>query len=120
MKKRALVGRTTWEWRRCPRRGATETCKWGSYQRRPWFLSGRQTVAAAQMLKRDPALPVETAVARVLGQAAPGPPPAVGQGSDPGQDAPPRDPRLRPDDVDENGDVWNPATQPAVPEDDDR
>src|SRR5438046_3367252 len=41
---RALAGRTGGEWRRCPRCGETETCKWGSYQRRPWLLSGRQTV----------------------------------------------------------------------------
>jgi len=41
---RELAGRTVWEWRRCPRCGETETCKWGSYERRPWFLSGRQTV----------------------------------------------------------------------------
>ena len=41
---RGLAGRTVWEWRRCPRCGETETCKWGSYQRRPWFLRGRQTV----------------------------------------------------------------------------
>jgi len=41
---KALAGRTVWEWRRCPRCGETETCKRGSYQRRPWFLSGRQTV----------------------------------------------------------------------------
>jgi transposase-like protein len=41
---RALAERKVWEWRRCPRCGETETCKWGSYQRRPWFLSGRQTV----------------------------------------------------------------------------
>jgi transposase-like protein len=41
---RALAGRTVWEWRRCPHCGETETCKWGGYQRRPWFLSGRQTV----------------------------------------------------------------------------
>ena len=41
---RALAERTVWEWRRCPRCGETETCKWGSYERRPWFLSGRQTV----------------------------------------------------------------------------
>jgi transposase-like protein len=40
----ALAGRTVWEWRRCPHCGETETCKWGSYTRRPWFLSGRQTV----------------------------------------------------------------------------
>jgi transposase-like protein len=41
---RALASRSVWEWRRCPRCGETETCKWGSYRRRPWFLSGRQTV----------------------------------------------------------------------------
>ena len=41
---RALAERKVWEWRRCPRCGETETCKWGSYERRPWFLSGRQTV----------------------------------------------------------------------------
>ena len=41
---KALAGRPVWEWRRCPRCGETETCKWGSYRRRPWFLSGRQTV----------------------------------------------------------------------------
>jgi transposase-like protein len=41
---RALAGRTVWEWRRCPRCGETETCKWGHYDRRPWFLGGRQTV----------------------------------------------------------------------------
>jgi hypothetical protein len=39
-----LAGRKVWEWRRCPRCGETATCKWGSYERRPWFLSGRQTV----------------------------------------------------------------------------
>ena len=41
---RGLAGRTTWEWRRCPHCGETETRKWGSYQRRPWFLGGRETV----------------------------------------------------------------------------
>ena len=41
---RELAGRTVWEWRRCPRCGETETCKWGRYTRRPWFLSGRETV----------------------------------------------------------------------------
>lgn len=41
---RALAERQVWEWRRCPRCGETATCKWGSYRRRPWFLSGRQTV----------------------------------------------------------------------------
>ena len=41
---RALASRSGWEWRRCPHCGETETCKWGSYQRRPWFLSGRGEV----------------------------------------------------------------------------
>ena len=41
---RGLADQTVWEWRRCPRCGETETCKWGSYERRPWFLRGRQTV----------------------------------------------------------------------------
>lgn len=41
---RALAGRKAWEWRRCPRCGETETCKWGAYTRRPWFLRGRETV----------------------------------------------------------------------------
>ena len=40
----ALAERRAWEWRRCPRCGETETCKWGSYERRPWFLTGRETV----------------------------------------------------------------------------
>ena len=39
-----LVNRTTWEWRRCPRCGDSLTCKWGSYERQPWFLNGRQRV----------------------------------------------------------------------------
>jgi transposase-like protein len=41
---REVAERRVWEWRRCPWCGETETCKWGSYERRPWFLSGRQTV----------------------------------------------------------------------------
>jgi transposase-like protein len=41
---RALGERKRWEWRRCPRCGETATCKWGSYTRRPWFLSGRAEV----------------------------------------------------------------------------
>src|SRR3954468_19998737 len=41
---RSLAERKVWEWRRCPRCGETETCKWGSYERRPWYLSGRATV----------------------------------------------------------------------------
>src|SRR5882757_9049866 len=41
---RGVASGAGWEWRRCPHCGETETCKWGSYPRRPWFLSGRQTV----------------------------------------------------------------------------
>lgn len=39
-----LVNRTGWEWRRCPKCGDSLTCKWGSYERRPWFLDGRKRV----------------------------------------------------------------------------
>lgn len=39
-----LAQRTAWEWRRCPHCGETLTQKWGSYQRHPWFLEGRQEV----------------------------------------------------------------------------
>jgi hypothetical protein len=41
---RDLAGRSTWDWRRCPRCGETLTQKWGTYARHPWLLSGRQTV----------------------------------------------------------------------------
>ena len=41
---RAVAERKVWEWRRCPYCGETETCKWGSYTRWPWFLSGRAEV----------------------------------------------------------------------------
>jgi len=40
----ALVCRTAWEWRRCPRCGSTHTNRWGGYRRHPWFLAGRQEV----------------------------------------------------------------------------
>jgi len=39
-----LINRTAWEWRRCPRCGDNLTCKWGSYERQPWFLDGRKRV----------------------------------------------------------------------------
>lgn len=39
-----LVNRRAWEWRRCPRCGDSLTCKWGSYQRHPWFFDGRKSV----------------------------------------------------------------------------
>lgn len=41
---RELAGRSSWDWRRCPRCGDTLTRKWGSYTRRPWFLEGRREV----------------------------------------------------------------------------
>jgi transposase-like protein len=37
----SLSQRTAWDWRRCPQCGGTDTCKWGHYTRRPWFLTGR-------------------------------------------------------------------------------
>jgi hypothetical protein len=37
----SLSQRTAWDWRRCPQCGGWETCKWGSYARHPWFLTGR-------------------------------------------------------------------------------
>jgi len=41
---RELAGRTVWDWRRCPYCGRSETCKNGSYVRRPWIFTGRQVV----------------------------------------------------------------------------
>ena len=41
---RERANRTAWDWRRCPRCGETLTCKWGSYVRRPWTLTGRAAV----------------------------------------------------------------------------
>jgi len=40
----SLSQRTVWDWRHCPRCGRTDTCKWGHYTRRPWFLTGRRAV----------------------------------------------------------------------------
>ena len=36
--------RSAWDWRRCPKCGDSDTCRWGSYTRHPWFLLGRKTV----------------------------------------------------------------------------
>jgi hypothetical protein len=36
--------RSAWDWQRCPHCGGTDTCKHGTYPRRPWLLSGRQPV----------------------------------------------------------------------------
>ena len=41
---RETVGRTAWDWRRCPTCGETLTQRWGTYTRHPWFLHGRQDV----------------------------------------------------------------------------
>lgn len=46
----ALVARTAWDWQRCPACGSTLTIKNGSYTRRPWFFSGRQTVRVQRHL----------------------------------------------------------------------
>jgi transposase-like protein len=40
----SLSQRTGWDWRHCPQCGGTDTCKWGHYTRRPWFLTGRRAV----------------------------------------------------------------------------
>jgi transposase-like protein len=40
----SLSQRSAWDWRRCPQCGGRETCKWGSYPRHPWFLTGRRAV----------------------------------------------------------------------------
>jgi transposase-like protein len=47
---RELAGRSTWSWKRCPRCGSTLTIKNGSYQRRPWYLKGRETVRVQRHL----------------------------------------------------------------------
>jgi len=39
-----LASRTAWAWKRCPNCGSTLTIKYGSYPRRPYHLSGRETV----------------------------------------------------------------------------
>ena len=45
---RDLAGKTIWDWGRCPKRGSTDTCRWGSYVRRPWTLEGRPSVRVAR------------------------------------------------------------------------
>jgi len=40
-----LAQRRVWDWQRCPTCGETWTCRWGSYTRQPWSLTGgRETV----------------------------------------------------------------------------
>jgi hypothetical protein len=41
---REIAARSAWEWRRCPSCGDTQTQRWGSYRREPWFLDGRKVV----------------------------------------------------------------------------
>ena len=41
---REVAGRSVWDRRRCPRCGGTDTCKYGTYTRNPWFFGGRQKV----------------------------------------------------------------------------
>lgn len=41
---RESVAKTAWEWKRCPHCGSMVTVKWGSYERRPWYLEGRHVV----------------------------------------------------------------------------
>jgi len=39
-----LAKRTCWDWRRCPYCGQDDTCKHGTYVRRPWFFDGRREI----------------------------------------------------------------------------
>ena len=39
-----LAKRSAWDWRQCPKCGDTDTCKWGTYPRHPWFFFRRKTV----------------------------------------------------------------------------
>ena len=41
---RDLANRSLWDWRRCPQCGETDTCRYGTYKRKPWFLDGRREV----------------------------------------------------------------------------
>jgi hypothetical protein len=41
---RELAARSAWEWRRCPYCGRTDTQKWGTYSRHPWYFEGRKVV----------------------------------------------------------------------------
>lgn len=47
---RELGKRTMWDWRHCPRCGGTDTIRYGTYERHPWSLSGRQTVVVQRHL----------------------------------------------------------------------
>jgi len=41
---RELSERSAWDWRRCPRCGCTDTCKYGGYTRSPWLFGRREKV----------------------------------------------------------------------------
>lgn len=41
---RELGGRTARDWQRCPQCGQRQTCKYGFYQRRVWFLEGQREI----------------------------------------------------------------------------
>ena len=41
---RRASAQTTWDWRRCPHCGQTQTWRHGTYRRYPWMLHGRAVV----------------------------------------------------------------------------
>lgn len=41
---RDLAQRSSWEWRRCPKCGDTDTVRYGTYTCHPWSLDGRRTM----------------------------------------------------------------------------
>ena len=43
---RALAGRSTWDWRQCPRCEQTDTWPHGHYTRHPWTVTERHTMPA--------------------------------------------------------------------------
>lgn len=47
----ALAKRRVWDWQRCPTCGGTWTCRWGSYTRQPWSLSGGRATVRVQRHK---------------------------------------------------------------------
>ena len=49
---RELASRSVWDWRRCSRCGSPVTCKWGTYDRHPWFFGERRTVTVPRHMCR--------------------------------------------------------------------
>ncbi len=47
----ALARRSVWDWKRCPTCGGTQTSRWGSYTRHPWFLAGGRPAVRVQRHK---------------------------------------------------------------------